>query len=238
MSISLFCSIVSIVCFLNSYLLLFLPHRSVSLTFVLLTWNSCTPFLQSGLASRPKNKFFFLFFIFFVVASPALVVGMQDNAQVEDVRGLFKSLDPAPCGAVPAYLIQCSSSSLPNPVLLFQSTSSTVSNPVYFIQCSSSSLRHPVLQFQSTSSSAPIPVCLIQYSCSSLPHPMFQIQSTSSSAPVPVYVIQCYSSSLPHPVLQFQSASSSTPVQKTLLNTSSLFLFLVHFFLSNFTFFE
>ena len=41
-----------------------------------------------------------------MVASPTLVVGMQDNeytdAPVGDARGLFKSLDPAPCGAVPA----------------------------------------------------------------------------------------------------------------------------------------
>ena len=114
--------------------------------------------------------------------------------------------------AVPVYLIQCSSSSLPHPV-------------------SNSSLLHPVLQFQSTSSSALVP-------CSVL-HPVLQFQSTSSSlqfqsasssAPVPSYLIQCSSSSLPHPVLQFQSVS---PVQKTLISCS-LFLFL----LSNFTFFE
>ena len=78
----------------------------------------CPPFLQSGLASHPFLKFFiFIFKFFFVVATLALVVGMQDNestdAQVGDAGGLFKSLDPAPCGAVPAYLIQCSSSSLP-----------------------------------------------------------------------------------------------------------------------------
>ena len=106
--------------------------------------------------------------MFFVVASPALVVGMQDNeytdAQVGDPGGLFKSLDPALCGAVPAYLIQWSSSSLPDPVLL--------------IQCSGSSLRHPVLQFQSTSSSAAVPVYLIQCSGSSLRHPVLQFQSS------------------------------------------------------------
>ena len=85
--------------------------------------------------------FYFLFY-FFVVARPALVVGMQDNeytdAQVGDAGGLFKSLDPAPCGAVPAYLIQCCSSSLPHPVLQFQSTSSSAAVPVYLIQCSGS----------------------------------------------------------------------------------------------------
>ena len=72
---------------------------------------------------------------FFVVASPALVVGMQDNeytdAQVGDAGGLFKSLDPALCGAVPAYLMQCCNSSLPDPVLRFQSTSSSAAIPVY-----------------------------------------------------------------------------------------------------------
>ena len=107
-----------------------------------------------------------------MVASPALVVGMQDNeytdAQVGDAGGLFKSLDPAPCGAVPAYLIQCSSSSLPDPVPPV---------PVYLI--------HAVLQFQSTSSSALVPC--------SLPHPLLRFHPTSSSVPVPVYLIQ-YSS--------------------------------------------
>ena len=106
-----------------------------------------------------------------MVASPALVVGMQDNeytdAQVGDAGGLFKSLDPAPCGAVPAYLIQCSSSSLPDPVPPI---------PVYLIQCCSSSLPHPVLWFHA--------VCLIHCSGSILPHPVFQFQSTSSSTPV------------------------------------------------------
>ena len=105
------------------------------------------------------------------MASPALVVGMQDNeytdAQVGDAGGLFKSLDPAPCGAVPAYLIQCSSSSLPDPVPPI---------PVYLIQCCSSSLPHPVLWF--------LAVCLIHCSGSILPHPVFQFQSTSSSTPV------------------------------------------------------
>ena len=64
-----------------------------------------------------------------VVASPALVVGMKDNeytdAQVGDAGGLFKSLDPAPCGAVPVYciqyLIQCSTFNFPDPVLQFSS---------------------------------------------------------------------------------------------------------------------
>ena len=106
-----------------------------------------------------------------MVASPALVVGMQDNeytdAQVGDAGGLFKSLDPAPCGAVPAYLIQCSSSSLPDPVPPV---------PVYLIQCCCSSLPHPVLWFHA--------VCLIDCSGSILPHPVLQFHSTSSSTPV------------------------------------------------------
>ena len=97
----------------------------------------------------------------------ALVVGMQDNeytdAQVGDAGGLFKSLDPAPCGAVAAYLIQYSSSSLPDPAFQFQSTSSSAAVPVYLIQCSSSSL---------TSFSDPIPSYLMQCSNSSLPHPV------------------------------------------------------------------
>ena len=89
---------------------------------------------------------------------------MQDNeytdTQVGDAGGLFKSLEPALCGAVPAsssapvpvFLIQCSGSSLPHPVLQIQSTSSSAAVPVYFIQCPSSILPHPVLQLQSTSS--------------------------------------------------------------------------------------
>ena len=136
-----------------------------------------------------------------------MVVGMQDNeytdAQVGDAGGLFKSLDPAPCGAVPAYLIQCSSSSLPDPVLRFQSTSSSASDPVYLIQCS----------MQSGSSSAPVPC--------SLAHPVLRFHA--------VWLIQCSSSSLPHPV---QSTSSSTPVQKTLISCSFVhfFSFKFHFF--------
>ena len=44
-------------------------------------------------------------------------------------------------------------------------TSSSAPVPAYnLIQCSSLSLPHPVLQFQSTSSSAPVPVYLIYYS--------------------------------------------------------------------------
>ena len=82
------------------------------------------------------------------------------DAQVGDTGGLFKSLDPVPCGAVPAYLIECSSSSLPDPVLQIQSTSSSAAVPAYLIQCFRSNLPHPLLQFQSTSSSAPIPVYL------------------------------------------------------------------------------
>ena len=120
------------------------PHLEFVYSFVLHSYN------QGWLATqKKKNFFFFFFFFFFVVASPALVVGMQDNeytdAQVGDAGGLFKSLDPAPCGAVPVY---------PHPVLQFQSTSV----PVYLIQ----------------RSSAPIPVYLIQYSSSSLPHPALQ----------------------------------------------------------------
>ena len=174
------------------------------------------------------------------MASPALVVGMQDNeytdAQVGDAGGLFKSLDPAPCGAVPVYLqcssapvylIQCSSSSLPHPVLQFQSTSSSAavpvpsswsvlpvssaSVPVYLIQCSSSSLPHPVLQFQSTSSSPAVPVYLIQWcsSSSSLPHPLFQFQSPVYLSPVLQFQSTLSSASVPVYLIQFQSTSSS-----------------------------
>ena len=99
-----------------------------------------------------------------MVASPALVVEMQDNeytdAQVGDAGGLFKSLDPAPCGAVPAYLIQCCSSSLPHPVLWFHA--------VCLIHCSGSILPHPMFQFQSTSSSTPVQktlISLVVYFC-------------------------------------------------------------------------
>ena len=55
------------------------------------------------------------------------------NAQVGDTGGLFKSLDPALCGVVPAYFIQCPSSNLPCPMLQFQSTSSSAAVPVYLI---------------------------------------------------------------------------------------------------------
>ena len=84
---------------------------------------------------------------------------------------------------IPAYLIQYSSSSLPHPVL--QSTSSTFS----------SSLSNPVLQFQSTSSnthSLPSPVLQSTSSSvhSSLPYPVLRLQPTSSSAPVPAYLVQ------------------------------------------------
>ena len=148
-----------------------------------------------------------------MVASPALVVGMQDNeytdAQVGDAGGLFKSLDPAPCGAGPAYLIQCSSSSLPHPVLQIQSTSSSAPVPVFLIQCSGSSL---------PSSSASDPVYLIQCSGS--------MQSASSSAPVPVYLIQS-----PIPVYLIQCSNSSLPHQKTI--SCSLFLFFSCFYLNN-----
>ena len=118
-----------------------------------------------------------------MLASPALVVGIQDNeytdAQVGDAGGLFKSLDPAPCGAVPAYLTQCSSSSLPHPVLQFsQCTSSSAAVPVYLIQCCSSpSVPHPVLQFRSTSSNAAVlPVYLIQ--CSGSMQSALPVQKT------------------------------------------------------------
>ena len=142
------------------------------------------------------------------MASPALVVGMQDNeytdAQVGDAGGLFKSLDPAPCRAVPAYLIQCSSSSLPDPVPPI---------PAYLIQCSSSSLPDPV---------PPIPVYLIQCCSSSLPHPVLWFHA--------VCLIHCSGSILPHPVFQFQSTSSSTPVQKTLISLVVYFCFCTIFF--------
>ena len=58
---------------------------------------------------------------------------------------------------------------------------------------SSSSLPHPLLQFQSTSSSAPVPIYLIHYSSSNLPHPLLQFQSTASITLLPVYLIH-YSS--------------------------------------------
>ena len=103
--------------------------RSVSVTCC----SFCTPHFVCSFVLHSCNQswlathfvFNFFFFFFFVVASSALVVGMQDNeytdAQVGDAGGLFQSLDPAPCGAVPAYLIHCSSSNLPDPVLRFQS---------------------------------------------------------------------------------------------------------------------
>ena len=120
-------------------------------------------FLQPGLASHPKKKCLGVFFCLFVVASSDLVVGMQDSeytdAQVGDAGGLFKSLDPALCGAVPAY---------PHPVLQFQPTSSSTAVPVYLIQYSS--LSHPIFQFQSTSSSTPVSI----YLTSSLHHPVLQ----------------------------------------------------------------
>ena len=163
-SISLFyCFFHSLLIFWTVYLLLFLPHRSVSVTCC----SFCAPHLEF-VYSFVLNQGWLATHFFFVVASPALVVGMQGNeytdAQVGDAGGLFKSLDPAPCGAVPAYLIQCSSSSLPDPVPPV---------PVYLIQCCSSSLPHPVLWFHA--------VCLIHCSGSILPHPVFQFQSTSSS---------------------------------------------------------
>ena len=128
---------------------------------------------------------------------------------------------------ISVYLIQCCSSSLPHPVLQFQSN--------ILIQCSSSilphavlrfrsGLPHPVLQFHPTSSSVLIPVYFIQYCSSSLPDQDPVLQSN--------LLIQCSSSILPHAVLQFQSTSSSTPVQKTLI---SLVCFCTFFF--NFTFF-
>ena len=75
----------SLLIFWTVHLLLYLPHRSVSVTccsfcaphleFVY----SFVPFLQSGLASHPFFNFSIFIIYFFVVASPALVVGMQDN---------------------------------------------------------------------------------------------------------------------------------------------------------------
>ena len=106
------------------------------------------------------------------------------DAQVGDAGGLFESLDPAPCGAVPVHPVYRSSSSLP--------TSYPV--PVYFVQCSSSSLP----------TSYPVPVYFVQCSSSSLPTsypvPVYFVQCSSSSLPtsypVPVYFVQCSSSSL------------------------------------------
>ena len=114
---------------------------------------------------------------FFCGASPAVVVGMQDNeytnAQVGDAGGLFNSL------------LVWGSSSLPHWVLQFQSSWSSASDPVYLIQlhiqCCSSSLRHPLVQFH--------PVYLIQYSGSTQStSSSLQFQSTLSSAPIPVYL--------------------------------------------------
>ena len=65
----------------------------------------CPPFLQPGLASHPKKNFWV---IFFVVASPVLVVGMQ----VGDAGGLFQVTRSSP---------KWGSSSLPYPVLHLQS---------------------------------------------------------------------------------------------------------------------
>ena len=89
---------------------------------------------------------------------------MQDN--VGDAGGLFKSLDPASCGAVPA------SSSAPVPIFLIQCSGSSLPHPVLQIQ----SIPHPLLQFQSTSSNILVPC--------SLPHPLLRFQSTSSITPV------------------------------------------------------
>ena len=108
------------------------------------------------------------------------------------------------------------SSSLPHPVLLFQSTSSSASDPVYLIQCCSSSLPHPVQQFQSTSSSALVPVYLIQ--CCSSKSTSFMI-----SAQVPSYLIHCSSSSL-----QFQSTSSSLQFQST-LSSAPISVYLIQY---------
>ena len=166
---------------------------------------------------------------------------MQDNeytdAQVGDARGLFELLDPVPCGTVPAYLIQCSSSSLHHSVLQVQPTSSSASDPVYFIQCCSCSLAHPALQFQSTSSSALVPFSLL--------HLVLQLQSPSFIAP-----IRPTSSSVPVAFSNSRSTSSSVPMSVYLIQYSSpedfnfsliscsIFLFLCIFFLSNFTYFE
>ena len=126
---------------------------------------------------------------------------VSSSHQIQPRVGQFQ-----PTSSSAAVPVQCSSS--------MQSILSSASDPVYLIQCCSSSLPHPVLQFQSTSSSAPfpcslpssapVPVYLIQCSSSSLdyliqccgsilPHPVFQLQSTSSS-------------------LQFQSTSSTAPI--------------------------
>ena len=124
-------------------------------------------YYNQGWLATQKKKFFL------VVASLALVVGMQDNeyidAQVRDAGGLFKLLDPVPCGAVPVYLhlvlqFQPTSSSTPVPVYLVQ-----YSVPGYLIQCFGSSLPHPIVKFQSTH-----PVL-----SSILPHPVLQLHPTS-----------------------------------------------------------
>ena len=148
---------------------------------------------------------------------------MQDNeytdAQVGDARGLFKSLDPVPCGAVPAHLIQCSSFSLPDPMLRFQSTSSSA-----LVPCS---LPYPVLQFQSTSSIALVPY--IQSASSSLPHPVLiglLIQVTSSSL---VWGSSSLPNSVPIYLIQNSGSMHSASVRKTLISV---------LYMSYFTFFE
>ena len=117
---------------------------------------------------------------------------------------------------IPAYLIQYSSSSLPHPVL--QSTSSTFS----------SSLSNPVLQFQSTSSnthSLPSPVLQSTSSSvhSSLPYPVLRLQPTSSSAPVPAYLVQS-------PISAYLIQYSSPEHFNFFLISCSLFLFMYIFF--------
>ena len=100
--------------------------------------------------------------------------------------------------------------------------------PVYLIQCFRSSLPHPVLQFQSTSFSAAVSVYLIQCSSSILPPPVFYLQSTSSSlqfqsTPIPVYLIQS-------PIPVYLNQCSSPEDFNFSLISCSLLLFLYFFF--------
>ena len=121
------------------YLLRFLPAQVCFWWFRGCFWSSllgiwmliCSNHsYQPGLAMPP-----FFFFLGWHGQSCLLeVCGTNEytDAQVGDAEGLFKSLNPAPCGVHPVYLI-----SVPVTVWLSHPV------PAYFDQCSSSSLLHP-----------------------------------------------------------------------------------------------
>ena len=135
----------------------------------------CPPFLQSGLASHPFLKFlkFKILFFYFYFCGGLSSPGCRNAGQwVYRCPGWGRRRSLQVTRSSPVW----GSSSLPNPVLQFQSSWSSASG---------SSLPHPVLLFQSTSSSALVPC--------SLPHSLLRFHPTSSSAPVPLYLIQ-YSS--------------------------------------------